>query len=131
MVALMTLETSLRDGAALVFAPGLWIRSPNKLEGVLVVKLAGVRPSVAALWPFSGMPGEKEGPISSDGADKCRYVCGRLDFMYADTTDRSTLLPGFTLSPVSTSVSSAPIRASTLSRKGGMREGLLWREWLL
>lgn len=69
--------------------------------------------------------------MSSGGADNGRDVCGRLDFMYADTTVRSTLLPGFTLLPVSTSVSSAPIRASTLSRKGGMREELLLREWLL
>lgn len=69
--------------------------------------------------------------MSSGGADNGRDVCGRLDFMYADTTVRSTLLPGFTLLPVSTSVSSAPIIASTLSRKGGMREELLLREWLL
>lgn len=56
MVALIMLqvsdwfmETSLRDAAALVFTLVLWIRNPNKLEGALVVKLFGVRPSVAAL----------------------------------------------------------------------------------
>lgn len=69
--------------------------------------------------------------MSSGGADNGRDVCSRLDFRYADTTERSTPLPGFTLSPVSTSVSSAPINASTLSRNGGTRELLLWREWLL
>lgn len=50
--------------------------------------------------------------------------------MYADTTERSAQLPRFTLTPVSTSVSSAPTRASTLRRNGGTREGLLLREWL-
>ena len=69
--------------------------------------------------------------MSSGGADDGLQVCGRLDLMYADTTVKSTLLPAFTWSPVSTSVSSAPIRASTLSRKGGMREDLRFREWLL
>lgn len=69
--------------------------------------------------------------MSSGGADNGREVCGRLDLTYADTTVRSTLLPGSTLFPVSTSVSSAPIRVSTLTRKGGMREELLFREWLL
>lgn len=56
MAALITLqlsdwfmETSLRDAAALVFTLVLWPRNPNKLEGVLVVKLLGIRPSVAAL----------------------------------------------------------------------------------
>lgn len=72
-----------------------------------------------------------EVPTSSGGADNGRDSCGRLDFMYADTTERSTLLPGLTLSPVSTSVSSAPIRASTLSRKGGTKDEPLLREWLL
>lgn len=114
-----------------MFTLVLWIRDPNKVEGVpLVVKLFGSRPSVAALSAFSGMLGERDAPTSSGGADNGR-VCGRLDLMYADTTVRSTVLLGFTLFPVSTSVSSAPIRASKLRRKGGMREELLLREWLL
>lgn len=69
--------------------------------------------------------------MSSGGADSGRDVGGRLGLMYADTTERSTLPPGFTLVPVSTLVSSAPIRASTLRRKGGTREQLLLKEWLL
>lgn len=69
--------------------------------------------------------------MSSGGADNGREICDRLGLMYADTTVRSTLLPGLTLFPVSTSVSSAPTRASTLRRKGGMREERLLREWLL
>lgn len=69
--------------------------------------------------------------MSSGGADSGRGLSGKLDLMYADTTDRSTLLPGFTVSPVSTSVSSAPIRVSTFSRNGCTREGLLLREQLL
>lgn len=67
--------------------------------------------------------------MSSGGADSGRGVSGRLDLMYADTTERSTLL--VTLSPVSTSVSSAPIRVSTFSRSGCVREGLLLKEQLL
>lgn len=44
------METSLRDGAVLVFTLVLWKRDPSKVRGVLLlVKLFGVRPSVAAL----------------------------------------------------------------------------------
>lgn len=126
------MEMSLEDGAALLFRLLLCGRDPKNAEGVfLTEKLLGVRPRVADLQVFSGTTGEREGPMSSGGADKGREVCGRLDLMYADTTVRSTLLPGFTLSPVSTSVSSAPTRASTLSRKGGTSEALRLREWLL
>lgn len=125
MVALIRLqlsewfgETSLREG-----------RFPDELQPPMAEKTLRVRPSVAALKESSA--GAAEGSPSSGGADNGRDVCSRLDFRYADTTERSTPLPGFTLFPVSTSVSSAPIRASTLRRNGGTRELLLCREWLL
>lgn len=121
-------ETSLRDGAVLVVTP---LHPITVMTVLLMEKLFGIRPSVAALRVLSGTSGEMEGLMSSGGADNGRQVSGRLVWMYADTTERSTLLAGVTLFPVSTSVSSAPTRASTLSRKGGMREERLFRDWLL
>lgn len=85
----------------------------------------GIRPSVAALQVFSRTVGLRGGPLSSGGADDGLLVCVVLGWTYADTTDRSTVLPMFTLSPVSTSVSSAPIRESTFILNCGRRVELL------
>lgn len=92
------------------------------LERPFVLETAGIRLSVAAL----GMLGERGGVVSSGGADD-----GRPDLRYAETTERSMSASGLTLFPVSTSVSSAPMRASTLRRKGGMREEVRLKDWLL
>lgn len=92
------------------------------LERPFVLVMADIRPRVAAL----GILGDCGGVMSSGGADD-----GRPDLRYAETTERSTLSSGLTLFPVSTSVSSAPMRASTLRRKGGMREEVRLKDWLL
>ena len=128
------MEMSLREGLLLVLGQVLWGRDFGKVEGVLLLDkllvLLGIggRPCFDALTTtVPEIPGDGAGPKSSDGANKGQGVRGRLDVMYADTTDRSTLLS--TLLPVSTSVSSAPTRASTLSRKGGTREEVRESEW--
>ena len=126
-------EVSLREGLFLSFRRVLiWGRDFGMVEGVLLLdKLlvlfgTGGRPALGALTTEK-IPGPDgaAGPMSSVGDNEGPGVRGRLDLMYADTTVRSTLLP------VSTSVSSAPTRVSTLSRKGGRREDVREREWLL
>lgn len=137
-------ETSLRDGAVLVFRQLLWGCDLSKVDGVLfedrllVLTGTGGLPKVDAfVTALPETPGERGGLLSSDGADNGREVRGRLGLMYADTTEmstprpESTLFSVSTLSPVSTSVSSAPISASRFSRKGGIREELRVREQLL
>lgn len=127
---------SLREGWPLRGKKALLGRGRCRVEGMLleearllVLMGTGGRPSVDALGLTLAWDGEEVG--SRGGAERGRGGVGLRLLEYADTTDRSTMLPASTFIPVSTSVSSAPIRASTLRRKGGTREELREWEWLL
>lgn len=70
------MEMSLDDGAALGLRLLVFCgRDPNKAGGVLLTEEPlGVRPSVADLYLFCRMTGDRGGPTSSGGADSGRGV---------------------------------------------------------